>query len=80
MPKLRTGTSYFPAFLEPRRTIEKALTAVIQEAWVAAAQPQRVPFCSETRSSLKPTAHGLIAKNSHPDRTGICGRRLVSGT
>jgi putative transposase len=33
IPKLRQG-SYFPAFLEPRRTAEKALTAVIQEAYV----------------------------------------------
>jgi putative transposase len=33
IPKLRKG-SYFPAFLEPRRTAEKALTAVIQEAYV----------------------------------------------
>lgn len=33
VPKLRKG-SYFPAFLEPRRTAEKALTAVIQEAYV----------------------------------------------
>src|SRR5215211_4023322 len=33
IPKLRQGT-YFPAFLEPRRTAEKALTAVIQEAYV----------------------------------------------
>ena len=33
IPKLRSG-SYFPAFLEPRRTAEKALTAVIQEAYV----------------------------------------------
>jgi transposase-like protein len=33
IPKLRKG-SYFPAFLEPRRASEKALTAVIQEAWV----------------------------------------------
>src|SRR5690348_9298777 len=31
--KLRKG-SYFPSFLEPRRTAEKALTAVIQEAYV----------------------------------------------
>jgi putative transposase len=29
--KLRSG-SYFPGFVEPRRTAEKALTAVIQEA------------------------------------------------
>ncbi len=33
MPKLRRG-SYFPGFLEPRRMAEKALTAVIQEAYL----------------------------------------------
>src|SRR5437879_3365308 len=33
IPKLRKG-SYFPAFLEPRRMAEKALAAVIQEAYV----------------------------------------------
>ena len=33
IPKLRRG-SYFPAFLEPRRMAEKALTAVIQEAYI----------------------------------------------
>ena len=33
IPKLRRG-SYFPSFLEPRRTAEKALVAVIQEAYV----------------------------------------------
>jgi putative transposase len=31
IPKLRQG-SYFPPFLEPRKTAEKALVAVIQEA------------------------------------------------
>lgn len=33
IPKLRKG-SYLPAFLDPRRLAEKALTAVIQEAYV----------------------------------------------
>jgi transposase-like protein len=33
IPRLRKG-SYFPGFLEPRRLAEKALTAVIQEAYV----------------------------------------------
>ncbi len=33
VPKLRKG-SYFPSFLEPRRTVEKALIAVIQEAYI----------------------------------------------
>ena len=33
IPKLRRG-SYFPGFLEPRRLAEKALTAVVQEAYI----------------------------------------------
>src|SRR5438309_2940206 len=33
IPKLRRG-SYFPGFLEPRRVAEKALAAVIQEAYI----------------------------------------------
>ena len=33
IPRLRKG-SYFPAFLEPRRMAEKALAAVVQEAYV----------------------------------------------
>jgi len=33
IPKLRRG-SYLPCFLEPRRTAEKALVAVIQEAYI----------------------------------------------
>jgi len=33
IPKPRKG-SYFPGFLEPRRLAEKALTAVIQEAYI----------------------------------------------
>ncbi len=33
IPKLRRS-SYFPGFLEPRRSAEKALVAVIQEAYV----------------------------------------------
>jgi hypothetical protein len=31
--KLRKGT-YFPGFLEPRRTAEKARTGVLQEAYI----------------------------------------------
>ena len=33
IPRLRTG-SWFPSFLEARRSVEKALTAVIEEAYV----------------------------------------------
>lgn len=33
LPKLRKG-SYLPSFLEPRRMAERALVAVLQEAWI----------------------------------------------
>ena len=41
IPKLRQG-SYFPPFLEPRKTSEKALVAVIQEAWMGGVSTRRV--------------------------------------
>jgi len=41
VPKLRQG-SYFPGFLEPRRMSEKALTAVVQEAYVQGISTRKV--------------------------------------
>jgi putative transposase len=41
VPKLRQG-SYFPPFLEPRKISEKALVAVIQEAWIGGVSTRRV--------------------------------------
>src|SRR5215217_2884078 len=41
VPKLRQG-SYFPPFLEARKTSEKALVAVIQEAWIAGVSTRKV--------------------------------------
>jgi transposase-like protein len=41
IPKLRQG-SYFPAFLEPRKTTERALVAVIQEAWIQGVSTRKV--------------------------------------
>src|SRR5579863_6444723 len=41
IPKLRAG-AYFPGFLEPRKTVEKALVAVIQEAWIGGVSTRRV--------------------------------------
>ena len=53
IPKLRQG-SYFPPFLEPRRTAEKALVSVIQEAWIGGVSTRRVDELNrvqfETRS------------------------------
>lgn len=41
IPKLRSG-SYFPSFLEPRRFSERALTAVIQQAWVGGVSTRKM--------------------------------------
>src|ERR671933_95529 len=41
VPTLRQG-SYFPPFLEPRKVSEKALVAVIREAWIGGVSTRRV--------------------------------------
>ena len=41
IPKLRQG-NYFPPFLEARKNSEKALVAVIQEAWIGGVSTRRV--------------------------------------
>ena len=45
IPKLRKG-SYFPFFLDPRRMTEKALTAVIQEAYIQSVSTRSVEISS----------------------------------
>jgi putative transposase len=42
IPKLRTGESYFPSFIEPRRLVEKALLNVIQEAYINGVSTRKV--------------------------------------
>jgi len=41
VPKLRSGT-YFPSLLEPRRRAEKALLAVIQQAYIEGVSTRKV--------------------------------------
>lgn len=41
IPKLRNG-SYFPSFLEPRKLSEKAIAAVVQEAWISGVSTRKV--------------------------------------
>ena len=48
IPKLRKG-SYFPGFLEPRRTAEKALTAVIQETYIMSMASRPGPSMTSSR-------------------------------
>src|SRR5829696_6189689 len=60
IPKLRQG-SYFPPFLEARKTSEKALVAVIQEAWIAGVSTRTVDdLVRRTRLDLlQPGSHLL---------------------
>jgi len=56
IPRVRKG-SYFPAFLEPRRLAEKALAAVVQEAYVHGVSTRSVDdhmrYSNSSRASLK---------------------------
>jgi putative transposase len=53
IPKLRKG-SYFPGFLEPRRMAEKALTAVIQEAYVQGVSTRSVDDLVQAMGEICP--------------------------
>ena len=69
IPKLRQG-SYFPEFLEPRRTAEKALTAVIQEAYIQGVSTRSVDDLVK--------ALGMSGDQQEPGRRG-CAPRSTSG-
>jgi putative transposase len=79
IPKLRQG-SYFPPFLEPRKTSEKALVAVIQEAWIGGVSTRRVEDLVQAmglggadkppQSRMAPSRHGaggLLRRSAVPD-------------
>ena len=82
IPKLRKG-SYFPGFLEPRRMAEKALTAVIQEAYIQGVSTRSVDELVQAMgmsgisksqvSRLCEEIDGKIAGLSRP----AAGRRLA---
>lgn len=42
IPKIRSGESYYPTFLEPRRMVDKALVNVIQEAYINGVSTRKV--------------------------------------
>ena len=66
IPKLRQG-SYFPPFLEPRKTSEKALVAVIQEAWIGGVSTRRVDDLVQ--------AMGLSGISQEPGLEAVQGHR-----
>ena len=71
IPKLRQG-SYFPPFLEARKTSEKALVAVIQEAWIAGVSTRKVD------DLVRRTRLDLLQPGSHlvdPERVRLSSNR-----
>ena len=68
IPKLRAG-SYFPPFLEARKTTEKALVAVIQEAWIGGVS---------TRPGRRDRAGDGASPASRRARSRNCARKSTS--
>jgi putative transposase len=58
IPKMRTG-AYFPGFLDPRKTVEKALVAVIQEAWINGVSTRKVDELSANAICREVQAMGM---------------------
>lgn len=48
IPKLRSGSSYFPSWLEPRRRAEQALVAVVAEAYTQGVSTRKVEALVQT--------------------------------
>ena len=80
IPKLRQER-YFPPFLEPRKTSEKALVAVIQEAWISGVSTRRVDAHRRVAVSVA-GRHLPQAARWRADRLrrrDNCGRREYRG-
>jgi transposase-like protein len=81
IPKLRSG-SYYPSFLAPRKGSERALVAVVQEAYVKGVSPRKVDdLVHKIRGYLpagnddpffavmRPYAHGWLLKGESLQRS-----------
>ena len=84
IPKLRKG-SYFPGFLEPRRMAEKALTAVIQEAYVQGISTRSVDdlvkamgMSGISKSQVSPAVRGDRRQGEGLPRAADRGRLALS--
>ena len=71
IPKLRKG-SYFPGFLEPRRMAEKALAAVIQEAYIKGVSTRSVDDLVQ--------AMGMVRHLQEPSLQGCAARSTIRST
>jgi putative transposase len=72
IPKLRQG-SYFPPFLEPRKTAEKALVMVIQEAWIGGVSTRRVDELVQAMglAGISKSQVSKLCKDNQPDDAGF---------
>ena len=66
MPRKRSGSSYFPSFLEPRRRSEQAIIAVVLETYVNGVSTRKVDRLVEqlgidgmTKDRVSAVCHGL---------------------
>jgi hypothetical protein len=74
IPKLRRG-SYFPPFLEARKSSEKALIAVIQEVWTGGVSTLRVNGAGAGDGAVR---HQQVAGLQAAQRHRRAGARLFS--
>ena len=71
IPKLRQG-SYFPPFLEARKSSEKALITVIQEAWIGGVSTRRVANPAEANVVVSDgVVHFWGTVGSEEERTAL---------
>jgi putative transposase len=77
IPKLRKG-SYFPSFLEPRRLAEKALTAVIQEAYIQGGSTRSVDDLVKAMGGCASCGGAACAASSSPSPMRMRGSRPPS--
>jgi putative transposase len=79
IPKLRQGSS-FPPFLEPRKTAEKALVTVIQEAWIGGVSTRRVDELVQARACrASRKAKSLSSARTFDDRVNAFLDRPIDG-
>jgi putative transposase len=80
VPKLRQG-SYFPPFLEPRKVSEKALVAVIQEAWIGGVSTRRVDELVQAMglSGISRSTVSKLCKDTSTRRVGAFLERPLAG-
>ena len=78
IPRVRDG-SYFPSLLEPRRRAERALLAVVQEAYVAGVSTRRVEDLVETLgiTSMSKSQVSRICAALDAEVEAFRGRSLV---